>query len=310
MADQVQRGHGGDWTRLKLDCIEEYFRRYMDVMKFQKFHKIYIDAFSGTGEPYKVVSGSIKSEQQRLEIAIEIDKPQEEFFDGSVRRALAVPNGFNSFRLIERRRKNVSKLLDLAGEPQNSSRDIQILSGDANDEILRLCKTIDWHAERGRKMHRAVLFLDPFGCQVDWATIEAVARTQAIDMWYLFPSGWLNRLLPRSGKIPPEWEACLDRCLGSPDWRDEFFEEQRAPTLFDFDAVKRNKTASIASIEQYFIKRLKTVFSAVNQSCVPIENMQGYQMFSLCFAAGNPTGAGPAGRIASHLIKIWSERRR
>ena len=31
--------------------------------------------------------------------------------------------------------------------------------------------------------HRAVLFLDPYGMQVEWTTIEAIARTGAIDLW-------------------------------------------------------------------------------------------------------------------------------
>jgi hypothetical protein len=34
-----------------------------------------------------------------------------------------------------------------------------------------------------------VLFLDPYGMQVDWTTIEAIARTKAIDLRVLFPLG-------------------------------------------------------------------------------------------------------------------------
>ncbi|WP_375494674.1 hypothetical protein [uncultured Nostoc sp.] len=39
------------------------------------------------------------------------------------------------------------------------------------------------------RSNRAVLFLDPFGMQIPWSTIEAIAHTEAIDLWYLFPLG-------------------------------------------------------------------------------------------------------------------------
>ena len=44
-------------------------------------------------------------------------------------------------------------------------------------------------------LHRAVLFLDPYGMQVEWATIEAVAKTKAIDLWLLFPWHWRQSTL-------------------------------------------------------------------------------------------------------------------
>jgi three-Cys-motif partner protein len=71
------------------------------------------------------------------------------------------------------------------------SIDIQIRPGDANVEIQELCKK-DWSS------HRAVLFLDPYGMQVEWKTIEAIAATKAIDLWLLFPLGiGVNRLLTK-----------------------------------------------------------------------------------------------------------------
>ena len=46
------------------------------------------------------------------------------------------------------------------------------------------------------------MFLDPYGMQVKWSTLEAIASTRAIDMWLLFPLGQaVNRLLTRN-KIP------------------------------------------------------------------------------------------------------------
>ena len=45
------------------------------------------------------------------------------------------------------------------------------------------------------------MFLDPYGTQVSWTTIKAIADTRAIDLWILFPIGTVNRLLNRDGQI-------------------------------------------------------------------------------------------------------------
>lgn len=98
------------------------------------------------------------------------------------------------------------------------------MTGDANTEIQRICNTWDW------RKRRAVLFLDPFGMQVTWSTIEAIAKTEAIDMWLLFPAGiGVNRLLPKHGDIREAWYRRLDAFLGVPEsvWRSEFYRTEQ-----------------------------------------------------------------------------------
>ncbi len=81
-----------------------------------------------------------------------------------------------------------------------------------------------------------MLFLDPYGMQVEWETIQAVANTKAIDMWLLFPL-WMavTRLLTKSGDIPSPWRACLDKLLGTTSWYDEFYRVERRKDLFGED---------------------------------------------------------------------------
>ena len=68
-----------------------------------------------------------------------------------------------------------------------------------------LCQNRNW------KNNRAVLFLDPYGMQVTWDTIKAIAATNAIDLWILFPLGiGVNRMTPRRGKISDAWRKKLD----------------------------------------------------------------------------------------------------
>lgn len=79
---------------------------------------------------------------------------------------------------------------------------------------------------------RALVFLDLFGLQVRWKTIEQLAQTRACDVWYLFPIGGVIRMLPSSGQMDPMWEAKLDRLFGTTDWRDEFYADKRQGELF------------------------------------------------------------------------------
>ena len=41
---------GGDWTAKKLNIFTSYLDAYLIALQNQKFNKIYIDAFAGTGE--------------------------------------------------------------------------------------------------------------------------------------------------------------------------------------------------------------------------------------------------------------------
>jgi three-Cys-motif partner protein len=143
-----------------------------------------------------------------------------------------------------------------------------------------------------------VLFLDPFGMQVSWKTIESVARTGAIDMWLLFPAGiGVNRMLPGHGNMRESWRRRLDLILGVPEsiWYPEFYKQE--DDLFPDTTVR--KTATITSIGKFFIQRLKTIFECVAPNPLELKNDRGTVLYLLCFAAKNKTAL----KIASHLLK-------
>lgn len=172
--------------------------------------------------------------------------------------------------------------------------DIEIRQGDANAEIQALCRK-DWRS------HRAVLFLDPYGMQVDWKTVESIAATRAIDLWLLFPLGiGVNRLLTRSGEIPTSWRRPLDTLLGTEDWYEEFYRVESAPSLFA--AEERVIKATTETIGRYFNERLRSVFAAVADKPKVLRNKANCPLYLLCFAVGNHKGAPIALRIANHLL--------
>ena len=139
--------------------------------------------------------------------------------------------------------------------------------------------------------------------QVEWTTIEAIARTQAIDLWLLFPLGIaVNRLLSRSGEIPESWRHRLDLLLETTDWYEEFYKVEPSPTLFgdDQDRVVKVPTDTIG---RYFNDRLNRVFAGVAPKPGVLRNSRNSPLFLLCFAVGNPRGKDIALRIANHLLK-------
>lgn len=126
--------------------------------------------------------------------------------DGSARLALQTEPRFDKSIFIERNSERCAHLEQLKDEFPLLAQDIDIHRRDANEEIQALCSKGSWRS------HRAVLFLDPYGMQVEWKTIEAIAATKAIDLWLLFPLGiGVNRLLTKSGDIPDSWRRATRR---------------------------------------------------------------------------------------------------
>jgi len=165
---------------------------------------IFVDAFAGPG--LSPVRTTLKPSHTASLFAPEgdPDPAQVEFLKGSPRVALEITNPFNTYIFIERDAKRIAELTALATE-YSDRRNIRVEKADANDALLAwLSSGIAW------KRHRAVAFLDPFGVQVPWSTIEALAKTKAIEVIINFPLGMaIQRLLTKSGRVAPRLESFL-----------------------------------------------------------------------------------------------------
>ncbi len=291
---------GGDWTSTKLGVLEKYLKAYTTALKdkptsSRPFRKAYIDAFAGTG--YRTMRGRPDDGEPTSDLLFPYlaDAAPQQLLDGSARLALKVEPRFDQYIFIERASERCRQLEGLKTDFPDLATSIRIEQGDANAEIQKLCAK-DWSG------NRAVLFLDPYGMQVEWQTIEAIAKTNAIDLWLLFPLGMgVNRLLTRSGEIPAGWRARLDTLLGTKDWYDEFYKVDHAEDLFGNDEERVVK-ATNETIARYFNRRLQSVFPGVAEPGV-LWNSSNNPLYLLCFAAANEKGARIALKIANHLLK-------
>lgn len=173
--------------------------------------------------------------------------------------------------------------------------DIKVTNADANEYLRKLCKHHDW------SRWRAVLFLDPFGTQVEWATIDAVAQTQAIDLWCLFPLGVaVNRLLPRNGLIDAATGRRLDLVFGSRDWYSAFYKKVTLRRLSG-EYTEIVKVARFNQIGEYFVNRLRSLFAGVARRPLPLYN-RSIPLYWLCFAAGDKEGASLRVKVAEDIL--------
>lgn len=134
-----------------------------------------------------------------------------------------------------------------------------------------------------------MVFLDPFGNNVAWATLRRIAETEAIDLWYLFPAGLgVHRQIGKDGSVHFTHYASLDRILGTPEWRDAFIDRRDEQDLFGAVEERTTKVADPSSITEFMIKRMRTIFKGgVLDEWLPL-GARNIHMYSLIFAWANP----------------------
>jgi three-Cys-motif partner protein len=291
----MKHSFGGEWTREKLTRVKAYLDAYMTALKNQPFKLGYIDAFAGTGY---INQQEKDSSQPFFPEFLEVAEDVRDFYDGSARIALQLDNPFDTYIFIDKDNARITELDKLKLEFPNLAEKILLKTEEANKFLQNLCEK-DWL----KTSRRAVIFLDPYGMQVKWETIEAIAKTQAIDLWILFPLGVaVNRLLRNDGQISPKIEQRLNEMFGTLDWQEFFFSENPQQDLFD-QTPRRMKRVNPQGIADFFNDRLKTVFEKVANNPLYLKNSKNNPLYLLCFAAGNPKGADIAVRIAQNILK-------
>lgn len=268
---------GGEWTDLKLEVMRAYFGAYAVALKKQSFQCWYIDAFAGTGERIQR-----RDQDERASASLFGDESDAvaKAKDGSVRIALEIDPHFSRYLLVDNSQEHVDRLKLLQSEYPN--RSIEVIPGDANEELVRLCSQTDW------KRTRAAVFVDPYGMQVSWSTLEHLATTKAVDIALLFPTGPLNRLLKRDGDIPDEWVRRIDDHLGPCDWRSAFYRTGIKADLFD-TVTATEKHVDIAGLQEFVANRLRDIFTYVHDDPVPLRNSKGSVLYDLFIICANPS---------------------
>ncbi len=287
--DPIPQTFGGPWTLIKTDIVAAYLRAFTTALKNQGFVLAYIDAFAGSGE-FSFEQAAAPLFDDAATIAAHA---------GSARNALAVTPPFDELIFLEEKPRNIRSLTKLITKQPRA----RVIPGDANKAIIELCKPEHW---RPRK-RRGVIFLDPFGLSVEWSTLEAIARTKALDLWYLFSLAGLYRNAPLSiDALEPDKRIAITRTLGAENWVADFYGAPASTqaSLFGPETRRTVRTLSVNDIEEYVHRRLSTIFPYVARPR-RLSGPTNAPLFSLFFAVANPDhrAQGLAKQIAEHIIK-------
>jgi three-Cys-motif partner protein len=277
--------------------LRDYLNAFTTALKNQGFACVFIDAFAGSGTRTEVRAALPLFENG--EDAIEVTSP------GSASIAISNEPALDAVVLIEQDPFRYAQLEDLRNK--HPSRKIILRQGDANPIVRELCNNMPWRKRGsvGPRGTRGVIFLDPYGMEVDWATVEAIANTKALDCWYFFPISGLYRNAPHDPtKLDEHKQAALDRVLGATDWRTHWYEHSTAPRDMFETVSQATRRADVAAIEAYVKDRLHSAFRGSVLDPIRLHHRNGAPMASLFFAGSNdsPAAVGLTTRIASHIL--------
>ncbi len=299
MADELHKhAFGSAETERKLSCLKAYLEAYCRALQSQHFALVYIDAFAGTGHRTETKAvlpffGDGKTATEDVTTA------------GSARIALETKPSFHLKIFIENDPRKAQALQSFVDEFPNARA--HVLNGDANAIVQRTCTRYSWKADG----MRGVVFLDPYGMEVAWETVEAIAKTEALDCWYFFPLSGLYRNAPKDpvqlddGKI-----QALNRLFGTEQWRSDWYAKNSSDEvdLLGHPIGKEQRIVDVDEIENWVHQRLKTVFKGTVLKPLRLKHSNGAPMASLFFAVSNtdPKAVGLATKIASHILTAGS----
>lgn len=199
----------GPWTQEKLDLLEAYLKTYTSIMNTDRVRawcsgRHYIDAFAGSVTPFS--------------------KEEMRYIDGSPLIALKTTPGFHSFLFIDKDGARINNCVEpLKSKFPESNITTEI--GDCNDILLK--KIIPKFPQN----HRAFIFLDPYGLELNWSTVEAIGKKQQFDVFINFSVMGIYRNL---GDQPPTGKNRdhINRVMGNGDWFGDAYQKPQQMCLF------------------------------------------------------------------------------
>ena len=191
----------------------------------------------------------------------------------------------------------MKQLEQLAQEAGEKGLDVRVRQRDCNEYLTELL-----HKGQGRWNNwRGVIFLDPFGMQVPWNTVEEIGKTKAIEVFINFPVGMaIQRLLKRNGQFPPAERDKLDNYFGTDEWFNLLYREKK--DFFGDGGFDKLQDASDRLVKWYR-RRLKDAFGYVT-SAREVQSTTGRALYYLIFAGPNQKGA----KIANHVLQRGARR--
>lgn len=202
----------GPWAEQKYSLLGAYCDIFTSSMKNKWDKLIYLDLFAGAG--YAKIKGS------------------EKIIKTSSLISMSIPNQFNKYILSEMDNSKFNSLSERVRR-EYSNLDVCLFNGDTNQNIDSIISEIPKSS-----LEKGVLcfcFVDPFSINLDFTTIEKLARNR-IDFLILFATGMdINR---NKGIYFEGDDEKVERFLKNPNWRNDYKKVADKQTILDYFACK------------------------------------------------------------------------
>lgn len=295
-------GHrfGGDWTEVKLQAISAYCQFFTGAIG-AKFDLWYIDPFAGTGERTATEQSGGLFENLPISTV-------ERQYPGSAAKALTVQPPFHHFRFGDTKPRHIAALESLVAlYPQ---LDAKVIRKDANEFIQDAFGHPFWTAPdrpRRGKAPRALVFLDPYGLEVKWHTLKALAACEKADVWFLANLKAAVQQTPHDHrKLDADKRRALGEYFGTPDWEDLFYAPEKTHDgLLGMMSDGRQRAATKTEIARFHRQCLQGLFRYVSEPLpLQVGGMEDY--FLLYCLSNNPD---PKAQALIHKGADWVIRK-
>ena len=265
----------GPWTEIKVEIVEAFAKAFATITTAkgrEYFKPVYMDGFAGGGRLLSEATGEIVA--------------------GTPLRIVDVQPPFDEYHFIEKDPRKVVALRELLG----TRRGVTIHEGDSNEILLgEVLPTMTFESYR-----KGLLFLDPYGLDIDWRVVEAAGRSQCVDLLLNFPIMDMNMNVLKSNpdRVSAEQAARMNRFWGDESWRTECYEDQAGL----FEIFRSKKPGNEAAVRAYQ-RRLKDVAGFQHVStALEMRNQEGAILYYLIGASQKP--------VAVKIINDVFRRRR
>jgi len=283
---------GGGWTEKKLDAFSKYVWSYLSIMKkHANWETIYFDGFAGSGSRAEDIHIN-KSLFDELNISEESN-----VYKGSAERVLSLKDNlaFDYYYFIDTDKQALKTLRTKIQEKFGASPKMIFRNDDVNNQLLKLSTTMKKCGEK----YAALIFLDPFGMQIEWESIASLQGTRT-DLWILLPTGVIvNRLLDKNGKLAYIGKLTSFFGLAEQDIRGFFYKKETEKTLFGEEERIKKVTEPIEKITKLYVQQLKTIWKFVTDRPLVLLNRKNVPIYHFIFASNNKTAV----RIARQIIQ-------
>jgi three-Cys-motif partner protein len=190
----------GQWAAEKLYYVKTYVDIFETSMRNKPWRsRNFIDLFAGPGKC-------------RVEDSCE-------YFLGSPLLALTTEHPFTDYFFVDSNSENIDALKKRCAATEASSK-IHYIVGDSNiqvNQIVEHINRVDKAYINGLWPSLNLAFLDPEGLELEWKTVEALAKVNKMDLIIHYSQYGLTRNLDQCCTV--EDETVIDRFFGDSEWR-------------------------------------------------------------------------------------------